>query len=89
MTTNKSNVNQKYGYVRVSSKSQELNSSLESQKKELIRQGIPKSNRRVEIGSAADGIKNRHVFQKLIEEELQKNDVLMVTKIDRCSRNTL
>jgi DNA invertase Pin-like site-specific DNA recombinase len=89
MTTNKSNVNQKYGYVRVSSKSQELNSSLESQKKELIRQGIPKSNLRVEIGSAADGIKNRHVFQKLIEEELQKNDLLMVTKIDRCSRNTL
>jgi DNA invertase Pin-like site-specific DNA recombinase len=89
MTTNKSNVNQKYGYVRVSSKSQELNSSLESQKKELIRQGIPKSNLRVEIGSAADGIKNRHVFQKLIEKELQKNDLLMVTKIDRCSRNTL
>jgi len=89
MTTNKSNVNQKYGYVRVSSKSQELNSSLESQKKELIRQGIPKSNLRVEIRSAADGIKNRHVFQKLIEEELQKNDLLMLTKIDRCSRNTL
>jgi putative DNA-invertase from lambdoid prophage Rac len=89
MTTNKSNVNQKYGYVRVSSKSQELNSSVESQKKELIRQGIPKSNLRVEIGSAVDAIKNRHVFQKLIEEELQKNDLLMVTKIDRCSRNTL
>jgi hypothetical protein len=30
MTNNKSNVNQKYGYVRVSSKSQELNSSVES-----------------------------------------------------------
>jgi len=89
MTTNKSNVNQKYGYVRVSSKSQELNSSVKSQKKELIRQGIPKSNIRVEIGSAANAIKNRHVFQKLIEEELQKNDLLMVTKIDRCSRNTL
>ena len=89
MTTNKINVNQKYGYVRVSSKSKELNSSVESQKKELIRQGIPKSNLRFEIGSAADAIKNRHVFQKLIEEELQKNDLLMVTKIDRCSRNTL
>jgi DNA invertase Pin-like site-specific DNA recombinase len=89
MTTNKSNVNQKYGYVRVSSKSQELNSSLESQKKELIRQGIPKSNLRVEIGSAADPIRERPVFQKLIEEELQENDLLFVTKIDRCSRNTL
>lgn len=89
MTINKSTVNQKYGYVRVSSKSQELNSSTESQKKELSRQGIPKNNLRVEIGSAADAIKNRPVFQKLIEEELQKNDLLMVTKIDRCSRNTL
>jgi DNA invertase Pin-like site-specific DNA recombinase len=31
----------------------------------------------------------RLVFQKLIEEELQENDLLLVTKIDRCSRNTL
>ena len=27
--------------------------------------------------------------QKLMEEELKPNDLLMVTKIDRCSRNTL
>lgn len=30
----------KYGYARVSSKSQEANSSLESQKQELIQKGI-------------------------------------------------
>lgn len=89
MTINKNTGNQKYGYVRVSSKSQEENSSLEYQKNELIRKGIPKNNLRVEIGSAADAIKNRPVFQELIKKELKENDLLMVTKIDRCSRNTL
>jgi DNA invertase Pin-like site-specific DNA recombinase len=81
--------NCRYGYVRVSSKSQEDNSSLESQKQELIEQGVPEKNIRVEVGSAADLIRERLVFQKLIEEELQENDLLLVTKIDRCSRNTL
>jgi DNA invertase Pin-like site-specific DNA recombinase len=89
MTTNKINVNQKYDYIRVSSKSQESDSSIESQTKELIRQGIPKKNLRIEIGSAANAIHKRPVFQKLIEEELQENELLMVTKIDRYSRNTL
>jgi len=48
-------------------------------------------NKRIflKIGSAADPIRERPVFQKLIEEELQENDFLLVTKIDRCSRNTL
>ena len=31
----------------------------------------------------------RPIFQKLIEEELQENDLLLVPKIDRSSRNTL
>ena len=81
--------NCRYGYARVSSGSQEENSSLESQKQEFIRQGVPKKNIRVEVGSAADPIKERPVFQKLIEEELKENDLLLVNKIDRCSRNTL
>jgi hypothetical protein len=45
MTTNKININQfkqKYGYIRVSSKSEESNSSIESQTKELIHRGIQK-----------------------------------------------
>jgi DNA invertase Pin-like site-specific DNA recombinase len=83
------NVNEKYGYVRVSSKSQESNSSIESQKQELLQNGIEAKNIRIEVGSAANEIRNRPVFQKLMEEELQINDLLMVTKIDRCSRNTL
>ena len=79
----------RYGYGRVSSKSQEDNSSLESQKQEFIQQGVPEKNIRIEIGSAADPIKERPVFQKLIDQELKENDLLFVTKIDRCSRNTL
>jgi DNA invertase Pin-like site-specific DNA recombinase len=81
--------NCRYGYGRVSSKSQEDNSSLESQKQEFIQQGVPEKNIRIEIGSAADPIKERPVFQTLIDQELKENDLLFVTKIDRCSRNTL
>ena len=82
-------LNNRYGYVRVSSKTQESNSSIESQKQQLIQNGIEEKNIFVEIGSGANEIKNRSVFQKLINQKLKKNDLLMVTKIDRCSRNTL
>jgi DNA invertase Pin-like site-specific DNA recombinase len=82
-------INNKYGYVRISSKSQESNSSIESQKQQLIQNGIEEENIFVEIGSGANEIKNRSVFQKLINQQLKENDLLMVTKIDRCSRNTL
>ena len=79
----------KYGYARVSSKSQEDNSSLKGQKEQLIENGILEENTLVEVGSAANEIKNRSIFQILINQKLQEGDVLMVTKIDRCSRNTL
>ena len=82
-------INTKYGYVRVSSKSQESNYSIEFQKQQLIQNGIQAKNIRVEVGFGANEIKNRPVFQKLMKEELKPNDLLMVTKIDRCSRNTL
>ena len=82
-------INNKYGYVRISSKSQESNSSIESQKQQLIQNGIEEQNIFVEVGSGANEIKNRPVFQKLIDQELKENDLLLVTKIDRCSRNTL
>ena len=82
-------LNNRYGYVRVSSKTQESNSSIESQKQQLIQNGIEEKNIFVEIGSGANEIKNRSVFQKLINQKLKENDLLMVTKIDRCSRNTL
>jgi DNA invertase Pin-like site-specific DNA recombinase len=82
-------INNKYGYVRISSKSQESNSSIEYQKQQLTQNGIEEENIFVEVGSAANEIKNRSVFQKLINQKLKENDLLMVTKIDRCSRNTL
>lgn len=79
----------KYGYARVSSKSQEANSSLESQKQELIGKGIRESNIVIEVGSANNEIKNRPKFQNLIQNILKEGDTLVVTKIDRCARNTL
>lgn len=79
----------KYGYARVSSKSQEANSSVESQKQELVGNGVLESNITIEVGSAANEIKNRPNFQNLIENVLKEGDTLVVTKIDRCARNTL
>jgi DNA invertase Pin-like site-specific DNA recombinase len=79
----------KYGYARVSSKSQEANSSLESQQQELIENGILESNIIIEVGSVLNEIKNRLEFQNLIQTVLKEGDTLVVSKIDRCARNTL
>lgn len=79
----------KFGYIRVSSESQSSNSSLQSQRDQLIKEGISEKNIFQEIGSATDSIQNRPVFYNLIEKILKKDDLLMVTKLDRCSRDTL
>ena len=76
-------INNKCGYVRVSSKIQKSNFFIESQKQQLIQNRIEKKNIFVGVKSYANKIKNRSVFQKL-----KKNDLLMITKINRCSRNT-
>lgn len=81
--------NCRYGYIRVSSQSQKENSSLESQKEELIKLEVPEKNIRLEVGSATDKIEDRPIFYNLIDNELKENNLLIVTKIDRCSRNTL
>ena len=78
-----------YAYARISSITQQDNSSLKAQKQEFIQKGVPEKNIRFEIGSAADKIQERPVFYHLIADELKENDLLLVTKIDRCSRNTL
>ena len=78
-----------YEYTIVSSEFQEDNSSLETQKRGFIQQGVPKKNIQFKIESASDHLKRRLVFQKLIDQELEENDLLLVTKINRCSRNTL
>lgn len=76
----------RYGYIRVSSKQQETNSSLDHQKNELMnRAQIAEENIFSETGSASSE-DNRPVFRKLIAS-LKADDLLVVTNIDRCSRN--
>ena len=82
-------INYRYAYARVSSKSQQNNFSLGFQKEEFLKFGVPEKNIRIEVGSAVNNIKDRPVFYNLMDNELTENDVLFVTKIDRCSRNTL
>ena len=82
-------MNCKYAYARVSSNSQQDNSSLESSKQEFRKLGVPEKNIRIEVGSTVDNIKDRSVFYNLIDTELTQNNVLFIPKIDRCSRNTL
>ena len=55
----------------------------------MVRNGILESNIIIEVGSAANEIKNRPGFQNLIQNILKEGDTLVVTKIDRCARNTL
>ena len=91
MNTNfeKISKNNQYGYARVSSKEQARNFSLELQKAELMKLGVPEENIYLEIGSATDVIENRPILFKLINQILKEGDLLAVTKLDRCSRNTL
>jgi DNA invertase Pin-like site-specific DNA recombinase len=81
--------NSRYGYARVSSKEQAQNSSLDAQKAELIQLGVPEENIYIEVGSATDVIQNRPIFFKLSNQILKEGHLLAVTKLDRCSRNTL
>jgi DNA invertase Pin-like site-specific DNA recombinase len=66
----------KYAYARVSSKSQQDNSSLESQKQEFLKLGVPQQNIRLEVRSAVDNIQDRPVFYNLIDHELTQNHLL-------------
>ena len=61
----------------------------EATKEEFLKLGVHEKNIRIEVGSAVNNIKDRPVFYNLMDNELTENDVLFVTKIDRCSRNTL
>ena len=82
-------ISKKYDYIRISFKPQKSNLSVEFQKQKLIQNEILETNILVEIGSAADFIPNWPIFQSLIEGKLNVNDLLMVVRINRCSRNTL
>jgi DNA invertase Pin-like site-specific DNA recombinase len=79
----------KYGYPWVSTESQKNNSSIKAQKEEFIKAGVPEENIRVEVESGANEIRHRPVFQNLLTQELKSDHILMVTKVDRYSRNRL
>ena len=81
--------NKRYGYCGVSSKEQARNSSLDTQKSELIQTAVAEQNIFTEIGSVTEFIKKQLVFCNLIENRLKRGDCLIITKINRCSRNTL
>lgn len=78
-------INNKYGYIRA----QESDYSIEFQKQQLIQNGVEEKNIFVEIESSIKEIRNLFIFQKLINQKLKENDLLMITEINICSRNTL
>jgi DNA invertase Pin-like site-specific DNA recombinase len=64
--------NSRYWYVRVSSKLQETNSLIESQKNELIQKCVSEFNIQIEVESATASIQNRPIFHKLVKTEFKK-----------------
>ena len=73
----------KYGYIRVSSKSQQDNTSLKHQREQVIAAGAEIVIEEVFTGGT---IKDRPLFSKLVNEQLQPSDELIVTKLDRFAR---
>jgi len=72
-----------YGYARISTKTQEDNTSLKNQIEILNQNGCTKIYQEIYTGATM----NRPVFNKLLQE-IQKGDTLMVTKLDRFTRST-
>ena len=72
----------KYGYIRVSSKSQEQNTSLKSQRDAVLIAGAEIVVEEVYSGGT---VKDRPKFSELIQE-LKSGDELIVTKLDRFAR---
>ena len=74
-----------YGYVRVSSKCQAENNSLEEQEHTILER-YPSAIFRREVFTAAKDFSDRAVFNTLIAE-LSETDCLVVCKMDRFCRN--
>ena len=72
----------KYGYIRVSSKSQEQNTSLKSQRDAVLTAGAEIVVEEVYSGGT---VKDRPKFSELIQE-LKSGDEIIVTKLDRFAR---
>ena len=75
-----------YGYCRVSTKGQAKDgNSLEAQEKEILsKYGNALVYKEAYTGTTTD----RPVFKEVIDN-LKKNDILIVTKLDRLARNTV
>ena len=69
-----------YGYVRVSSETQNTARQLD----EMFKQNIPIKNIYIDMQSGKDF--NRTNYQKL-KNKLKKNDLLIIKSIDRLGRN--
>lgn len=74
----------KYGYARVSTKSQEDNTSLNQQKTWLMEQGVSEDNIYWEVASGKDN--DRKQFQEVLSK-LNHGDELIVNKLDRFARS--
>ncbi len=74
----------KYGYARVSTKSQEDNTSLNQQKTWLLEQGVSPENIYWEVASGKDN--DRKQFQEVLSK-LKHGDELIVNKLDRFARS--
>ena len=72
----------RFGYIRVSSKSQRDNSSLKEQREAVLAAGADEVIEEVFTGGT---IKDRPLFSQLIEK-LQPDDELIVCKLDRFAR---
>ena len=72
----------KFGYIRVSSKSQEQNTSLKAQRDTVLAAGAEIVVEEVYSGGT---VKDRPKFSELIKE-LKSGDELIVTKLDRFAR---
>ena len=72
-----------YGYARVSAKTQLKGNSLDEQRDELKRNGCEVIVEEQFTGKTT----SRPKFEKLIQQRLQQNDTLIVTKLYRFARN--
>lgn len=71
------------GYFRVSSKTQEQNSSLDDQRLKLIAAGVKEENLHFDVKSGKSFLRPG---LRAALDQLQPNSVLVITKMDRVSR---
>lgn len=71
-----------YGYIRVSTKTQEHGTSLEDQKRILTQHGCQKLFQDIQSGSTMERTEFEHLLSKITE-----GDTLIVCKLDRLARN--